>query len=127
MILKNKLTTVLAGVAFAMAGPLLAHHSITNYDREHPVTLTGTVVAFNFINPHVTIVFEVEQEDGTVVPWAAGTAPPQRLYRAGWNTKTLKPGDRITITGAPHKEGIKEMAVIKVVGPKGDVLPGGAD
>lgn len=127
--MKNRVLAVLlvaAGLS-VLSGLLFAHHSVTNYDREHPVTLTGTVTDFLFVNPHVLIVFEVTQEDGTVVKWAAGTAPPQRLYRAGWNTKTLKPGDQITVTGAPHKEGKKEMSVIKLVGPTGQVLTQGAE
>jgi len=127
--MKNKLLAVLAVAVslLVVSGPLFAHHSVTNYDREHPVTLTGTVTEFRFVNPHVLVIFEVKEEGGTVVTWAAGSAPPQRLYRAGWNTKTLKPGDQITITGAPHKEGKKEMSVIKLVGPTGQELTQGAE
>ena len=122
--MKNKLLAVLALAVslLVVSGPLFAHHSVTNYDREHPVTLTGTVTDFQFINPHVLIVFEVRAEDGSVVAWVAGSGPRQNLERAGWNRQSLKPGDQITVTGAPHKEGKKEVSVINLVGPAGQVL-----
>lgn len=104
------------------AVPLFAHHSTAMYDMEHLVTFTGTVTGFEFFNPHVLIHFEVRDESGTVEKWTALTASPQRLYRAGWNTKSLKPGDQITITGAPHKDGRKEMGLGKLVLPNGQAL-----
>jgi len=122
--MKNKRLAVFAVAAglLVLSGPLFAHHAASTYDQEHPVTLTGSVTDFQFINPHVLIVFEVKAEDGAVVQWAAGSAPPQSLERAGWNRQSLKPGDQITVTGAPHKEGKKELSVIKLVGPTGQVL-----
>ncbi len=118
--------TVAVGLLM-VAGPLFAHHSEALYDKEHPVNLTGTVTDFKFINPHVQIHFQVKDENGNVVKWVAASAPPQRLYRAGWNTKTLKPGDEITITCAPAKDGRKICSVRRVVGPNGKVLTQGAE
>ena len=122
--MKNKRLAVFAVAAglLVLSGPLFAHHAASTYDQEHPVTLTGSVTDFQFINPHVLIVFEVRDEDGTVVAWVAGSGPRQNLERAGWNRQTLKPGDQIRVTGAPHKEGKKEVSVIKLVGPTGQVL-----
>ena len=122
--MKNKRLAVFAVAAglIVLSGPMFAHHAASTYDREHPVTLTGTVTDFQFINPHVLIVFEVRDEDGTVVAWVAGSGPRQNLERAGWNRQTLKPGDEIRVTGAPHKEGKKEVSVINLVGPAGQVL-----
>lgn len=107
--------------------PLFAHHSTASYDMQHLVTFTATVTGLEFTNPHVLIHFEVRDESGNVEKWTALTAPPQRLYRAGWNTKILKPGDQITITGAPHKDGKKEMGLGKLVLPNGQALGLGAE
>ncbi len=125
--MKKKLLAVLfvAVGLIVLSGPLFAHHATAMYDLENPVTVTGTVTELRFTNPHVLILFEVEEADGTVVKWAAGTAPPQRMYRAGWNAKTLQPGDKITVTGGPRKDGEKEMVLMKLVGPTGKVLSGG--
>lgn len=116
-----------AAALLVASGPLVAHHSLSQYDTKNPVTFTATVTGFDFVNPHVAIHFEVKDESGNVEKWIALTAPPQRLYRAGWTTKTLKIGDQITITGAPHKEGAKAMGLVKLVGPSGQVLTQGAE
>ena len=127
--MKSKRLAILAAfVGFLVAsGPLLAHHSTAMYDMEHLVTFTGTITGFQFTNPHVTFEFEVTDESGNVVKWSVLTGPPQRLYRAGWNTKTLKPGDRVTITGAPAKDGRHDMGLGKLVGPNGQELKLGAE
>ena len=121
--MRNKLVVVAGAVGlFMVADPMFAHHSESMYDKDHPVTLTGTVTAFRFINPHVKIHFEVKDENGSIVKWVAGTSAPQRLYRNGWHKETLKPGDHITITGHPAKDGRKIMNVQRLVGPDGQVL-----
>ena len=127
--MKNKL---FAGFSMAvgvllLSGSLWAHHAGSLYDREHPVTVVGSVTEYLFTNPHVQIHFEGKDEGGNVVKWVAESAPPQRLYRAGWNTKTLKAGDQITVTGAPYKDGRKFLSIRKLVGPDGKVLSEGAE
>lgn len=120
---------VVAAGCVALSCPLYAHHSLANYDRQHEVTLTGTVKQFLLKNPHSYIVLEVKQPDGSVVEWTAGTSSPMRLYRMGWKTTTLKPGDVITVTGGRHKGGRNEIWLNKLVGPNGEALlvPQGAD
>lgn len=114
---------VVAAVLLALSSPMFAHHSLANYDREKAVTLTGTVTEFLLKNPHSYIVFEVKEADGTVVKWTAGSSSPMRLFRMGWKTTTLKPGDQITVTGGPHKGGKKELWLNKLVGPSGEEPP----
>ena len=109
-------------VALMASLPLLAHHAGATYDTEHPVTLTGTVTEYQLVNPHTQIHFDVKDAQGNVVNWVALSGPPQRLYRSGWRADTLKPGDQVTITGSPSKDGRKFMGVKKVVGPDGSTL-----
>lgn len=102
--------------------PLVAHHSTTMYDREHPVTLTGTVKEFRFFSPHLQIQFDVKDQNGNVVTWLASGPPAVRLGRMyGWTTKSLKPGDVITITGSPLLDGTKGVLMLKLVGPSGEL------
>ena len=126
--MKSKLFSVLAaGVILLMvSGPMLAHHGGTQYDTKHPVTLTGTVSEYMFTNPHVQIHFDVTGENGSVEKWVAETASPQRLFGYGWNAKTLKSGDKITVTGAPPKDGNKIVTIIKLTGGNAPVLTTGS-
>ena len=126
--MKSKLFAVLAaGVVLLMvSGPLLAHHGGAQYDTKHAVTVTGMVTEYLFTNPHVQIHFEVKDETGNVEKWVAETASPQRLFSFGWNAKTLKAGDKITVTGAQLKDGQKIVSVIKLVGGNAPSLTQGA-
>ncbi len=110
---------VMAVGLLMVAGPMSAHHSPSLYDKQHPIKLTGTVTEFRFINPHVQIHFEVKDENGNVVKWIAHTSPPSKMYRRGWKRNILKPGDQITVTGGPDKEGRKNIRILKLVGPRG--------
>src|SRR2546430_9652356 len=55
--MKSKLFAVLGAIVvfLLVSSTLLAHHAGTLYDREHPVTLKGTVTQFVFTNPHAQI------------------------------------------------------------------------
>jgi hypothetical protein len=127
--MKRELLGVLAvGVVLLLvSGPVFAHHGGAQYDKEHAVTVSGTVTDYLFTNPHVTIYFDAKAEDGSVDKWVAETGSPQRLFRFGWNAKTLKPGDKITVTGAAFKDGRKVMSVIKLTGGGAPALTVGAD
>ena len=112
---------------FLSAVSMRAHHSGSVYDRENHVTLHGVVTEFQFASPHVQIHFETADKDGHAEKWTALSAPPQRLYRSGWNVKSLKAGDEITVTGAPRKDGSHILNIRRLVGPTGQVLNEGAD
>lgn len=119
-------TVVLLSAAgmFLAAGSLAAHHS-GNYDNDHPITFSGTVTVYQMVSPHGKIVVETKDPRGNIVTWTVVTAPPQRLYRSGWNKYTLKAGDRITLTGAPTRSGVKEMRMLKVIMADGKTLSEG--
>ena len=100
-----------------------AHHSTSaTYDAANPITLKGTVVRFRMINPHSQVEFEVEDEQGNVVMWTVGAGPPSNMYRRGWRTEDLKPGDPVTVTGRPAFDGSAAMRLVKLEGPNGKVL-----
>jgi hypothetical protein len=94
--------TVLAGL------PVFAHHSFSaEFDADKRVTLKGTIVKLDWMNPHIWIYLDVKGEDGTVTRWQCEGGPPNTLLRQGWTRKTLKEGDEITIEGALAKDASK--------------------
>jgi hypothetical protein len=84
-----------------------AHHSISGeFDNTRQVTVEGTVKDYKLINPHTYIVISVDGVRGNE-DWTLTFGPATKLIRgSGWNEHTLKPGDRVTATGRPAREGL---------------------
>ncbi len=109
------ISSVATGILLFSVG-LSAHHGPgARYDFTQTVNVTGTVTDLRFINPHVLIFFDVTEEDGTVVGWSGGLTGPSRLARSdGWTKDILKPGDQISMTGAPTKNGAPSLWIEQV-------------
>ncbi len=92
--------TLGASLIALAALPLLAHHSIdAEFDRNKPVTVTGTVTKIEWTNPHIWIYLDVKEKDGKTTKWQFEGGPPNALRRGGWNRESLKEGDKVTVNG----------------------------
>lgn len=114
--LRRSLAAALAAVAIVLiAIPVLAHHSFdAEFDRTKSVTLQGTVVQFEFINPHSWIHLDVKDASGKVERWRAETGNPGSLLRRGWKKDSLKAGDVIVIEGFRAKNGSPTANAVSV-------------
>ena len=101
----------------------LGHHGAAEYDNTRSITLRGTVTEMRYLNPHVLILFTVKDDKGQAVEWTAESQSPNLLSRRGWSRSTLKPGDQITITGHPVKNGVPAMSAQKIVFADGRATP----
>jgi hypothetical protein len=102
--MRSRAGSIVAGaVALAMligAMSVRAHHAFAaEYDREKPITLTGTVTKLEWTNPHARIYIDVKDDKGEVVNWDFELGPPNGLMRRGWNRNSLKAGHVVTIEG----------------------------
>jgi hypothetical protein len=113
-------------IAFSLAGLMAAslegHHSPAVFDRTKEVKLAGTVKEFRWSNPHSFIELDVRNEKGGTDTWAVEMNPPSYLVKAGWTSKTVKPGDTVTIMVNPLRtnETIGKFVSITLAG--GQVL-----
>ena len=98
-----KTLTVLVGViagAFLAEGTALAHHSFAaEFDRNLPVTVTGTVTKVEWMNPHARFYIDAKDDTGAIVNWDFELASPNGLMRRGWTRNSMKLGDVVTVTG----------------------------
>jgi hypothetical protein len=114
----------LTAIVFLISMPLWAHHGASEYDMTKIVSLHGTVTELQFVNPHTLLTFTVKNDGGKAIEWQGELPSPNLLTRRGWSRSTLKPGDQVTVIGAPAKNGEKGMQVKKLVFPDGHELPG---
>lgn len=110
--------------ALLISSSAFAHHGgSAAYDAAHPLTMTGTVKEFLFIQPHPLITLEVKDDHDAVTEWSVEMTAPNHLVHYGWNGHKLKPGDQITIVGLPSKNGLKVLNLRKISWANGEVIP----
>lgn len=90
-------------VGAALAGASLAaqaHHSIAAvYDSARQQRLEAVVAEFQFVNPHPFVIVNV-QVNGTEESWRLEMDNRFELADVGITDTTLKPGDRVVVTGS---------------------------
>lgn len=87
------------------AVPVMAHHAFSaEFDAKRPVTLRGTVVKVEWINPHSWFHVDVKQPDGKVQRWMVEAGNPNNLFRRGWSKDVISPGMEIVIDGYQAKD-----------------------
>lgn len=122
--MQTRLFLAAAGVLMLAAGaPVVAHHAFAaEFDGSKPVTLTGTIVRMEWINPHAWLHMEVKGPDGKVVAWAIEGGAPNALLRRGWNKNSVVPGTQITVAGFRAKDGSTRANGREVTLPDGQKL-----
>lgn len=107
MKLAEPVLLVVSALALTLALPssLPAHHGTAGYDMDKVITLSGTVTAFEWFNPHAVIQMDVKTENGEVQHWLLELAAPIHMTRIGWNKNSMKPGDQIVADTHPAKNG----------------------
>ena len=96
--MRNILNVGVLGVRSLLvaAVPLFAHHGNANYVSK-AVTVTGTVTAWVWSNPHAILKFDAQDDKGNVVHWVAEEAAPYTLVNSGFSKDTFKVGDKVTV------------------------------
>jgi hypothetical protein len=96
----------LAVAGYATATTAVAHHSFSaEYDAKQPITLKGSVIKMEWINPHSWIHLAVKNADGTTTAWMIESGTPNTLVRRGFTKQSLLPGTEITVEGYRAKNG----------------------
>jgi len=120
--MKISLIACLGVILLLSAGTASAHHSGAMFDHDKQIPLTGTIVQFEWSNPHSWIEIEVPNDSGGSDRWSVECNSPNNLAKQGWKSSTLKPGDKVTILIHPLRNGDKGGMFISVKLPDGTVL-----
>jgi hypothetical protein len=93
---------------------IFAHHSWP-VNTTKLVTVKGTVVNFEWANPHPMITLEVRSSSGAAEKWQIGGPALTRMEANGWTKTSLKPGDMITGMGYQFSDGQKIIRLERVI------------
>jgi hypothetical protein len=97
---------LLGAPVFFVVMQALGHHSGAMFDDRKSITLTGTVNAFQWTNPHCWIQVLVTGPEGPA-EWSVEMGSPSLLLRGGWKPRTLKVGAPIIVVIHPMRDGTK--------------------
>ena len=123
----KKSLCLLVGAALALADTsgALAHHSFgAEFDQTQPITLEGTVMKFEWVNPHswIHIMAKDPKQGDKVVEWKIEGGAPSALLRRGWNRNSLPEGTKIIVTAYRARDGAPRASAAEISFPNGQTL-----
>ena len=99
-----------------------AHHSFALYDIDNKISRTGVLTKFEFSNPHIELVLEVVNEDGSKETWMIHSVNPRRWDDWGLPRDMAEVGETVTIVGWPARNGQDKMAISAMTTERGTSL-----
>jgi hypothetical protein len=121
---KNLAAELILTGAAALAAPAFAHHSFSNFDITVYKSLTGTVRALEWENPHAWLWVNAIDAKGNVVPWGFEGSAPSEMVRNGFNRHLIKVGEKVTVIFSPLRDGRNGGSFRKITLADGTVLGG---
>jgi len=117
---------LLTGALSAVSALAIAHHSTAMFEWGKEVPLEGTVVKWEWTQPHTFLWVESQKQGATAAQYALEGMSPSWLGRRGWNRKSFSPGDKVKLVYYPLKDGRNGGFYVRVTLPDGrtlDALP----
>ena len=116
---------LLAVAAIALfEAPASAHHSQAMFDTTREVLFDGTVVRFDWVNPHMYLIIETKGPDGKPVRVEGEGLATTQARADGLNRDALKPGMRVIMRANPNRGGPgKQVRVLDVTTQNGEIHP----
>ena len=107
-----------------LAAPASAHHSQAMFDTSREVLFDGTVVRFDWVNPHMYLIVETKGPDGKPMRVEGEGLATTQARADGLNRDALKPGMRVIMRANPNRGGPgKQVRVLDVTTQNGEIHP----
>jgi hypothetical protein len=99
--MRTTLSTIVAISALLTAPSAFAHHSFApHFDSNKPVSISGTITAFEAQNPHSYVHIAAVDENGRTQKYVCESHGVTQLTRNGVTPQILKVGTKIRVTGS---------------------------
>lgn len=134
--MKLGVSASLSAALLTLCVPAFAHHSFGMFELQKNIVYEGTVIEYNWENPHTHIILKIDPDakdpgiagtsmDPTVSGiWDIEAQSVNIMSRQGWTRATYKAGDKATIIAHPMKDGSRGASIFFAVMPDGRRLYG---
>jgi hypothetical protein len=99
-----------------------AHHGSAEYHVDREITISGTVTAWRWVQPHVRIVLSVAGKDGKPEEWDTEGPPLTWAAQQGWSPATFAVGERVSLVMYPLKQQSRGGLVKRIARASGEVI-----
>lgn len=97
---------VLGAVLLLTSAQVLAHHAFAaEFDVNKPLTLKGSLLKWDMVNPHSWFHITVKEKDGKTTTWLVEGGSPNQLIRMGVTKNTVPIGTELVVEGYQAKDG----------------------
>jgi hypothetical protein len=105
-----KFVVAILGAGLLMAtAQVRAHHAFAaEFDVNRPLTLKGTLIKWEMVNPHSWFHLSVKDKDGKVQTWMVEGGSPNQLIRTGVTKNTVPVGTELVVEGYQAKDGTQK-------------------
>ena len=108
--MRMKLAIAVLGAGLVLgATQVRAHHAFAaEFDVNRPLTLKGTLIKWEMVNPHSWFHIGVKDKDGKVTTWMVEGGSPNQLIRTGVTKNTVAIGTELVVEGYQAKDGTQK-------------------
>src|ERR1700730_9314727 len=123
--MKRNVLGLAAVTAVMFTMPAFAQRPAVVFDQTKFVVVNGTVKDLDWMNPRSVLTVMVRDPKlGKELPWSFELSAPQRAIKSGWMHNSLKPGDQVTLTMHPAKNGTHTGRLVRATLPDGTMVGG---
>jgi hypothetical protein len=119
--MRTSIPTIVAA-SLLLASPAAAHHSAAMFDFSKTMTVEGVVRSFDWANPHAYLEVIVVDSGGQAGDWRLEGSSINILARKGWSKSSVKPGDKVSVSLHPMRDGSRGGFILTLKPAAGMVL-----
>lgn len=112
---------VLGALLLCVSSPAQAHHSLSAYNANIVLTVTGTVAQYEWQNPHIRIQIWLADTGGDEVLFIFEGSDVGRAARFGWSAEAFRSGDSISVAYNPFSNGDGGGHLVEVTTSEGEI------
>lgn len=99
-----------------------AHHGASEYEVDREITVSGTITAWRWVNPHVRFIVSVTGPGGRADEWDCEGPPLTWATQQRWSSTMFAVGERVSLVMYPLKRSGRGGLVKRIERASGETV-----